>query len=202
MLPSKTAVGRLRPVVTLRDFFSAATCYSEPNGRVRPRADTLLVSNVENQIMKIRPVSCALACIVLTSAVQAAPLVSYFPKKDLGVFLADKFDLASIRSSFGPRRSPLQRTFSDFGMKPSKATEDALVFEIPGDWLYELKIVGRRDVNKDGIEDLEVCFVDHALNGGTYDTSQGLLITRYSADSYAVALSFSLNDGICQEYAR
>lgn len=152
--------------------------------------------------MKIRFVSCALAFLVLTNAVEAAPLVSYFPKKDLGLFLADKFDLASIRSSFGPRRSPALRTFADFGMKPSKATADALVFETPGEWLYELKIVARRDVNGDGIEDLEVCFIDHALNGGTYDSSSGFLVTRYSADGYAVALNYSLNDGVCREYAR
>lgn len=152
--------------------------------------------------MKIRLSACTVTFLILTSVVQAAPLMSYFPKKDLGLFLAGKFDLASIRSSLGPRRSPALRTFADFGMKPSKATEDSLVFEAPGDWLYELKIVGRRDVNGDGIEDLEVCFFDQALNGGTYNTSSGLLITRYSADSYAVALSYSLNDGVCQEYAR
>jgi len=152
--------------------------------------------------MKIRFASCTLALLIMANVVEAAPLVSYFPKKDLGLFLADKFDLASIRSSFGPRRSPAMRTFTDFGMKPSKATEDALVFETPGEWLYEMKIVGRRDANRDGIEDLEVCFIDHALNGGTYDTSTGLLVTRYSADGYAVALSHTLNDGACQEYAR
>lgn len=152
--------------------------------------------------MKIRFASCALALLVLTSAVEAASLVSYFPKKDLGLFLANTFDLASIRSSLGPRRSPALRTFADFGMTPSKATADALVFETSGEWLYELKIVARRDANGDGIEDLEVCFIDRALNGGTYDTSSGLLITRYSADAYAVALSYSLNDGVCQEYAR
>lgn len=152
--------------------------------------------------MKTHFVSCTLAFLALTSTVEAAPLVSYFPNKDLGLFLADKFDLASIRSSFGPRRSPALRTFADFGMKPSKATADTLVFESPGDWLYELKVVGRRDVNGDGIEDLEVCFIDHALNGGTYSTSKGLLVTRYSADGYAIALHFSLDDGVCQEYSR
>jgi hypothetical protein len=151
---------------------------------------------------KFHFVTSVLACVIVMSTVRAAPLVSYFPKKDLGLFLANRFDLASIRSSFGPRRSPAQRTFADFGMKPSKATEDSVVFDSPGDWLYELKIVGRRDANGDGIEDLEVCFIDHALNGGTYDTSKGLLVTRYSENDYAVALSFSLNDGICQEYAR
>ena len=152
--------------------------------------------------MQIRCASCALAFLLLTNVVEAVPLVSYFPTKNLGLFFADKFDLASIRSSFGPRRSPALRTFTDLDMKPSKATEDALVFETPGRWLYKLKIVGRRDVNGDGIEDLEVCFVDQALNGGTYLTSSGLLVTRYSADGYAVALNYSLNDGVCQEYAR
>ena len=152
--------------------------------------------------MTFRFVSIGLACLVLTSSVQAAPLVSYFPKKDLGQFLADQFDLASIRSSFGPRRSPAQRTFSDFGMKPSKATDDILVFDTPGAWFYEMKIVSRRDLNKDGIEDLEVCFIDRALNGGTYHTSTGFLITRYSADGYALALSHSLNDDVCLDYAR
>ena len=152
--------------------------------------------------MKCHLASSALASLMMINAAQAAPVASYFPKKDLGRFLADKFDLASIRSSFGPRRLPAQRTFSDFGMKPSKANENVLVFERPGDWLYELRIVGRRDVNGDGIEDLEVCFIDRALNGGTFNTSEGLLITRYSADGYAIALSYSLDDGLCENYAR
>jgi hypothetical protein len=152
--------------------------------------------------MKYHTVSTALAFLMIMNTVQAAPVVSYFPRSNLGQFLADKFDLASIRSSFGPRRVPALRTFSDFGMKASKATDDVVVFEIPGDWLYELRIVGRRDVNGDGIEDLEVCFVDRALNGGAYNTSEGLLITRYSADGYAIALRFSLDDGVCENDAR
>lgn len=142
-----------------------------------------------------------LACRMMMSPVQAEP-VSYFPKSDLGYFLATTFDLASIRSSLGPRRTPALRTFVDFGMKPREATDDLLEFDNDGEWLYQLKIVGRRDVNGDGIEDLEVCFIDRALNGGRYDTSKGLVITRYSADSYAVALSFSLDERLCQNYAR
>lgn len=143
-----------------------------------------------------------LAGLLLIGYAQAAPLVSFLPHKNLGQFLAEKFDLASIRSSFGPRRSPGLRTFADFGMKPSKATDDYLVFDTPGEWFYELKVLSRRDVNRDGIEDLEVCFVDRAQNGGTYHTSSGLLLTRYSADGYAVALSFSLNDDVCLNYER
>ena len=139
----------------------------------------------------------------MMSSAQAEPLRSYFPKRALEQFLANNFDLATIRSSINARlRANGQRTFKDLGMKASKATENALVFDSPGDWRYELRIVGRRDVNGDGIEDLEVCFVDRALNGGTYSTSEGLLITRYSAEGYAIALSYSLDDGICENYAR
>lgn len=178
------------------------SAYSRHPAAVSGQQQTFPYFKFWKLFMHMRCASCALAFLLLTNVVEAAPLVSYFPKKDLSLFLVEKFDLASIRSSFGPRRSPALRTFADFDMKPSKATEDALVFETPGRWLYELKIVGRRDVNGDGIEDLEVCFVDQALNGGTYLTSSGLLVTRYSADGYAVALNYSLSDGVCQEYAR
>ncbi len=149
-----------------------------------------------------RFVSSILAGLALVGPVHASPLVSFFPRENLGQFLADKFDLASIRSSFGPRRTPELRTFTDFGMRPSKATDDALVFDTAGDWYYELKILSRRDVNKDGIEDLEVCFIDRAMNGGTYHTSSGLLLTRYSADGYAVALSYRIDDDVCLDQVR
>lgn len=156
-----------------------------------------------NAAMKISKI--VLPTLIVTAsmtAVQAAPLTNHFPEKDLGRFLAEKFDLASIRSSLGPRRSTALRTFADFGMKPSEATERAVVFDVPGHWFYALKVVGRRDVNHDGIEDLEVCFTDRALNGGSYDTSTGLLITRYASDAYAVALSYRLDDDVCAPSTR
>ena len=145
----------------------------------------------------------SLCCLVLAPAAQAAPLATqlttplttHFPATGLGNFLAEKFDLASIRSSLGPRRTPATRTFADVGLKPSKATDDSVRFEREN-WFHELTIVERRDVNGDGIEDLQVCFVDRALGGPAYHATKGLLITRYSADAYAVALSFSV-DGAC-----
>lgn len=146
-------------------------------------------------------VGCFISILVL-GPVQAATGESYFPTKDLGRLLAEKFDLATIRSSFGPRRTPAKRTFTDFDMKPSQLADDFVVFSMPGDWLYELRVVARGDFNRDGIEDLKVCFVDHALNGGSYDAAHGLLLTRYSGDGYVIALSFSLEDGVCPSYAR
>lgn len=137
------------------------------------------------------------AGLLLAGAAYAAPASSYFPSKEVGRFLADKFDLASIRSSLAQRRTATKRTFSDLGLRPAKATDDVLVIDNPGDWRYELRIAGRGDVNGDGIEDLEVCFIDRAQNGGTYNNTQGLLLTRYSADAYAVALSFSPREDVC-----
>ena len=133
-----------------------------------------------------------LCCLALAGAVRADPLVSYFPTNDVGTFLAKNFDLASIRSSFGPRRTATQRTFADLQMKPSAATNDLLEFR-SDTWFYQLRIVERRDVNKDGIEDLAVCFTDQALGGATYYSQTSLLITRYSVKGYAVALSYSVD---------
>lgn len=139
--------------------------------------------------------------ILVLCPVQAATVESYFPTKDLGRLLAEKFDLATVRSSLGPRRTPAKRTFTDFEMKPSQLAEDSAVFLIPGDWLYELRVVARGDFNHDGIEDLKVCFVDRAFNGGTYDAAQGLLLTRYARDAYVIALNYSLENGVCSRYA-
>lgn len=139
---------------------------------------------------------------LLFSPVQAETSTSYFPTAGLGDLLSSRFDLATIRSSFGPRRTAEKRTFSDFGMKPTQSTEDSVVFMNPGHWLYELRVIARGDFNGDGVEDLKVCFLDRALNGGTYDSAQGLLLTRYSSDGYVIALSFSLEDGLCPSYAR
>lgn len=135
----------------------------------------------------------SLCCLLLTGTARAeSPPVSWFPADGLGQFLAVHFDLASIRSSLGPRRTATLHTFADFQMKPSKATEDVLEFESK-DWFYQMRIVSRRDINKDGIEDLEVCFIDQGLDGATYLSSEGLLITRYGPDELAVALNYSVD---------
>ena len=140
-----------------------------------------------------RHLASALGALMLATTAQAAPLTTYFPATGLGSFLAEKFDLASIRSSFGPRRTPATRTFADLGLKPSKATDDSVTFEREN-WFYELRIVERRDVNGDGIEDLKACFVDRAVGGPTYHATKGLLITRYAPDAYALALSFDVGE--------
>lgn len=141
---------------------------------------------------KLPGIAQIVASLLITNSAHAAPPTSFFPAAGLGPFLAEHFDLASIRSSLGPRRTQSQRTFADVGLEPRMATETTLIVGRPDEWVYRLDIVGRRDVNGDGLEDLEVCFADQAQNGGTYRSRQGLLITRYSAAGLAVALSYGL----------
>lgn len=133
-----------------------------------------------------------LCCLALAGPAQAASVVSHFPERGVGQFLAEQFDLASIRSSFGPRRTLERRTFASHGLAPTRVN-DRLVEFAPGDWLYRMVVTERRDINGDGVEDLAVCFTDRAMNGGSYDTRHSLLITRFSPDAYAVALSYTTN---------
>lgn len=133
-----------------------------------------------------------LSCLALANSVQAAPVVSHFPQQGLGQFLAEQFDLASIRSSFGPRRKPDQRSFADFQLKPTRVTDTLVEFAQP-DWFYRMVVTDRRDINGDGIEDLAVCFTDKAVGAGTYETHKALVVTRYAADVLAVALDYSVD---------
>jgi hypothetical protein len=119
-------------------------------------------------------------------------VVSHFPQQGLGQFLAEQFDLASIRSSLGPRRTPSQRSFAHFQLKPSRATDTLVEFTRPN-WFYQMVVTERRDINGDGIEDLAVCFTDKAIGQGNYDAQHSLLVTRYSANGYALALEYGVD---------
>ena len=131
-------------------------------------------------------------------AASAQPTTSFFPTRGVAQFLVENFDLASIRSSFGNRRTPAKRTLADFDMAPTVAADELLEFDDPH-WYYGIKVLRRGDFNKDGIEDLEICFVDRAKEGSYY-SQQPLLVTRYSATTYAVAINFEV-DG-CEQFAR
>ncbi|MFC0133305.1 hypothetical protein [Massilia eurypsychrophila] len=146
----------------------------------------------------MRPLHHALLAAAFVAAPAcAADLTSYFPASGAAQFLVANFDLASIRSSFGPRRTLEQRTFASLGLVPTKVTQDEIEFD-GADWLYSLKVLRRGDLNGDGIEDLEVCFVDKA-KGASYNSQQALLVTRYSDSSLAVALRFAVTG--CETFA-
>lgn len=138
------------------------------------------------------------ALSLLACSVHAATPETHIPEQDAARFLVDYLDLATFRNSLGPRRTAVNRTFTTLGIAPSFVSETTVVLE-DDDWYYSLEILRRTDINRDGIEDLEVCFVDRAKQG-TYATQHPILLTRYAASGYVVALQFEV-DG-CERYVR
>ncbi len=143
-------------------------------------------------------IALAALAILPAAAYAAVPAVSHIPAQGLGELLARQFDLASIRSSFGPKRGPGKNTFAALGLQPSLAQDDKVVFDSP-QWYYSMTVLRRGDFNNDGIEDLEVCFVDRAKQG-SYNAQRALLVTRYQPHAMLVALAYGM-DG-CETFAR
>ena len=140
----------------------------------------------------------AVAMVMIEANATPPVTQTFFPEKDLAQFLVENLDLSTFRNSLGPRRSEARRTFATLGIVPTQVQTDSVVLE-DNAWFYSLRILRRTDINRDGFEDLEVCFTDRAKQG-TYSTQQALLITRYSASSYAVALKYEV-DG-CETFAK
>lgn len=129
--------------------------------------------------------------LAATNAHAAVPVPrSFFPAHDTAAFLVHELDIGSFRSSLAPQRRGNEHSMADLGLAATRSSNDMVEFDYP-DWLYRLRIVARRDANRDGLEDLEVCFTDQAKKG-TYRSEQSLLITRYSTDTPAVAIHFQV----------
>lgn len=126
-----------------------------------------------------------------------SPLQSFIPEECVERFIYEQLDLASFRNSLGPARSPKRRHFSDFSI-PATKTENGLLEMETYDWFYSIQIVDRKDVNKDGLEDLIIEFFDSA-KAGSYETFNRYLITRYSSTSGLVAIAFEVPDEGCEK---
>lgn len=127
-----------------------------------------------------------------TPATPAAgpPLISHFSPTDPLGQLIDDLDLASFRNSLGPRREARLTTFRSFGFVISRPALDQLVLDDDG-FVYGLRLLKRADSNRDGFEDLEVCFTEMAKHG-TYRAAQAMLITKLAPQASALALKFEV----------
>ncbi len=110
------------------------------------------------------------------------------PSEDLEEFIVERLDLTTFRNSLGPARSPGMRYFSDMGLIPTEISEGRIVFETES-WYYCIELVERRDVNHDGIEDLQICFTDDSIHG-TYYVKYIYLLTCLSDDSDLIAIAY------------
>jgi hypothetical protein len=102
----------------------------------------------------------------------------------------EKLDLTSFRNSTGPQREYKQKYFSDLGLNITSKTSNSFTIEA-NDWFYKITVKNQKDVNKDGIKDILVCFEDKSKNA-SYNTKSSLLLTRYYLDEDIIALNFEV----------
>ena len=113
-----------------------------------------------------------------------------WPEQDLARFVFEHLDISSFRNSTGPRRGPGQRLFADLGVQLTRVTETQATSD-DGGWAYVVRILGKDDYNKDGVDEVLICFHDIARDGGSYNTTQHLVVQL--VESRAVALAHSEN---------
>lgn len=122
----------------------------------------------------------------------SAPLASFLPKADLPQFIVDKLDLGSFPSMLGPRLTPSQHTFAGMKLTPTGMKPSQVVFN-NADMHILIDVLARGDFNGDGLEDVVVCWREHAP-GGTLSDTTPMLLTRYSADSPLIAIAANVPD--------
>ena len=140
------------------------------------------------EIIKFTAFSILFMLLSNVSAALDIETVSYMPSRELEQFIVERLNLTTFRNSFGPARSPGMRYFSDMGLRPTEMSEGRIVFETES-WYYCIEVVERRDVNRDGIEDLLIRFTDDSI-GGTYLTVYMYLLTCLSEDSDLIAIAY------------
>lgn len=123
------------------------------------------------------------------SVIAAEPVSRSWPDRQLAKFVFERLDISSFRNSTGPRRKPGQRYFSDLGVRPDKLTETVASSDNGGEWFYQVRILGKSDYNKDGVQEVAICFSDAATNGGSYRTTNHYVLQLL--DGRAVALAFT-----------
>jgi hypothetical protein len=123
------------------------------------------------------------------SVLAAEPVSRSWPDRQLAKFVFELLDISSFRNSTGPRRKSGQRHFSDIGIRPDKFTDTVASSDDGGQWFYQVRILGKADYNKDGVQDVAICFSDAATNGGSYRTTNHYVLQLL--DGRAVALAFT-----------
>jgi hypothetical protein len=128
--------------------------------------------------------------MLLSTAVpaQGAQTPAAWPEQDLARFVFEHLDISSFRNSTGPRRGRGQRFLSDLGVQPNRVTETEATAD-EGGWSYSVRILGKRDYNKDDVEEVLICFSDRSLEGGSYNSTKHLIVQL--VEGRAVALAYT-----------
>ena len=115
-------------------------------------------------------------------------IISYLPEENLEQFIVNRLDLTTFRNSLGPARSPGMRYFADMGLDPTEISQGRIVFETEN-WYYCIEVVEQADLNRDGIEDLLITFLDEAKEG-TYLTEYLYMLVCLTGESDLIAVAY------------
>ena len=119
-----------------------------------------------------------------------------WPSGNLATFVFQHLDLTTFRNSTGPRRQEGQRLFADLGIKATRTSDTEAVSE-SDDWTYSIKVIARRDFNRDGVQEVAICFTDTARQG-SYNVQQPLLLQWLEGRAVALAYDISTDSDAAQ----
>jgi hypothetical protein len=129
---------------------------------------------------------CLTAAVLAAAPANAEPLRSFFPARDLAQYVAAHWDLGSFDSRLNNAVAPNRRTFASAGLTATAATGDTVT--LASDTLrVRITVYYRGDINRDGLEDVSVCYREQA-KGKRGETATAFLLTQYSADTPVIAL--------------
>ena len=133
----------------------------------------------------------ALVAIVLARPCWSAELTSSE--------VAKKLDVMSFPNSIHQMSRPGARTFAQYGFTQVVPTEGKAgsvdVYQPDHGWLFQITVLGRKG------DDVTVCVLEQALNGGTY-LGQTPLALRRGRDGLLHATGQAVSDPHCDDYAR
>jgi len=113
--------------------------------------------------------------------------------------VAKHLDVMSFPNSIRPQSRPGARTFAQYGFTQVVPTEGEAgsVDVYPPDhaWLFRITVLGNKG------DDVTVCVLDEALNGGTYLTRTPLELQR-RGDGLLHATGRVVSDPRCGQYER
>jgi hypothetical protein len=108
-----------------------------------------------------------------------------WPKDNLAGLIFERLDLSTFRNSTGPRRQAGQRLFGDLGIHASKVSDTEATY-ISDSFSYTVQVPGRRDYNRDGVEDVAICFSGSATQA-SYRTNAPYLVQLINGRVMALA---------------
>lgn len=128
------------------------------------------------------------------------PLTTFMPDRGFEEWVAANLDIRSFNSSMDNRREAYQARLRELGYEPvpRRGRGPVVLTFTSAEGEVTMSLFERGDLNRDGIEDVLICFQDR-LKGSRYDRTQALLAQKYTPNGPLAALDVQVTDPRCRE---